>query len=360
MHKLKIYLQKVKAQLIRFAMLGALTGCLTPIEIEVENADGIVVIGGQVSNFTDQSVVQVGLTADTERLPVPVSGAQVWIVDETNETSVPLAESASFPGTYHPENYQGIPGHAYHVKVEIPKRGTYESKTDVMPPVAGTLTTRYEFKTQQYTDLEGVISEQPFFYVYASAQLPETEALYMRWNVDEVFLLSPTDFPDPFGSIPPPCYVAQSVDPQRVVLYDGSKIHARSFENLLIASRIVDWNFLEKHAFTSYQSSISEAAHAYWAKVDILSNQTGSIFDTPPAAITGNVTGTGSDDRVFGFFFATAQTQDRFFVYRSDVPFPLSVIECTYSGDRAYTSYPPRCLDCTSVRNSSYNRPDWF
>jgi hypothetical protein len=348
----------IKWQLCRALLFGALSGCLTPIDVDVANTSGIVVIGGQVSNISGQTVVQLGLTADTDRLPFPVSQASVTIVDETTGESIPLFESGFAPGFYHPENYAGVPGHAYHVEAELPQRGTYRSETDIMPADPGTIQSRYEFRTQSYTDLDGVVSEQPYLFVYVDAELPEISGTqYLRWNVDEVFLLSPTDFPDPFGNVPPPCFVAQSVDPQRVTLYDGSKVTTRQINDLLVAVRLVDWTFLEKHAITVYQSSISARAHTYWYQADLLANQTGSIFDTPPAELKGNIRGNG-DERVFGLFYATAQSTSRFFIYESDLTFPLLVADCVYAAERS--TYPNRCLECTSVPNSSYNRPDWF
>jgi hypothetical protein len=121
----------------------------------------------------------------------------------------------------------------------------------------------------------------------------------------------------------------------------------------------VDYSFHEKHYFTTYQSSITKEAHEYWRKVDILANQTGSIFDTPPAEIKGNVINVkDTQEKVYGYFQAANQTQDRFYLLPSDFPFPLLMKSCTY--DLSIIEYPSRCLDCLSVRNSSYNRPDWF
>ncbi|MEJ1241764.1 DUF4249 family protein [Chryseolinea sp. T2] len=358
MRILQRYLHVIKCQLPRIILFGALSGCLTPIDVNIDNTSGIVVISGQVSNIADQTEVQVGLTADTDRLPFPVSEAAVNIIDETTGESIALFESSSAPGIYHPTNYAGVPGHAYHVEIELPQRGSYRSETDVMPDAPGTIQAGYEFKVQSYTDFDGVVSDQPFLFVYVDAELPEASgSQYLKWNVDEVFLLSPTDFPDPFGNVPPSCLVAQRVDPQRVTLYDGTKVTTRKIDKLLVAVRIVDWTFLEKHAITVYQSAISARTHTYWHQADLLSNQTGSIFDTPPAELKGNVHGNGNE-RVFGLFSANAQALNRFFLYRSDLPFPLLVTDCVYAAERS--SYPDRCLDCTSVRNSSYNRPDWF
>ena len=62
---------------------------------------------------------------------------------------------------------------------------------------------------------------------------------------------------------------------------------------------------------------------------------------------------------VLGYFQAVNQKFDRFYVLPSNLPFSLSVTTCTYDG-RDYQDYPQRCLECTSVRNSSYNRPSYF
>lgn len=348
-----------QGHVVRLMTFALLSGCLAPINVDVENAQGLVVVSGQVSNLPGQSVVQLGFTADTDRLPFPASGATVRIVDETTGEEIPCFEPDGESGLYRPTDYAGVPGHAYHVEVVFEDRGQYRSASEVMPPSPGTLEAHYDFKDLEYADLEGVISQQPFIFIYVNAQLPDvSEPMYLRWTVDEVILLSPTDFPDPFGSIPPPCFVAQNADPQRVTLFDGSKTPTKAFENLNVAQRIVDWTFLEKHAFTIYQSSLTPTAHDYWSKVDILANQTGSIFDTPPAALRGNIQSERDGERTFGYFQAVAQSYTRFFTYKFDIPFPLNVTDCLYYGTR--TTYPTRCLDCTTIRNSSYNRPDWF
>jgi hypothetical protein len=183
----------------------------------------------------------------------------------------------------------------------------------------------------------------------------------LKWRVEEAFLLSPTDFPDPFGSIPPPCFVVQNADPQRIVLFNGSEVSTTSINNLLVASRLIDWSFLERHYFTIYQSSITKDAYDYWRKVNIVANQVGTIFDTPPAAIVGNIVSEGNpNEKTLGYFQATNQTLNRFFILPQDLPFPLSVKTCTFDGNYSSLEYPARCIDCTSLRNSSYTRPDWF
>ena len=345
---------------IRFVYLLLLGGCLTPIDFSTESIGGTLVVGGQISNIQDQNIIQLGLTADTERLPIPLSGAYVVLTDDTNQ-SVSYYEDPTNPGIYILPGIQGVPGRTYTIQITSPNGEVYESAPEKLPGESGQPTTYYEFVQEEYTDNEGIVSLENFIKIYANTQVPATEDLaYLKWSIEEAFLLSPTDFPDPFGNIPPPCFVVQNADPQRIALFDNKKLNTTTIENLLVGSRVVDWTFQEKHAFTTYQSSLTKEAHEYWRKVNILANQVGSIFDTPPAEITGNIRNVNKpSEKVLGYFQAVNQSYDRFFIYQQDLPFRLLTSTCTFD-ERDFDQYPMRCLECTSIRNSSYNRPDWF
>lgn len=334
--------------------------CLSQIEFPTDNVGNRVVISGQVSPVPDQNIVQVGLTASTDRLPVPLSGAVIHLYDHTGN-SYPYTENFSSPGTYFLTDFSGIAGTTYHLTVVTPEGETYESAAEKMPESVGHLTTHYEFEREEFTDLEGIISAQPFIKIYVNSSLPSMEEpTYVKWNVDEAFLLSPTDFPDPFNAVPPPCFIVQNADPQRITLINGEEVQTTSIDNFLVASRIIDWTFLERHYFTIYQSSLTKEAYEYWRKVNILSNQVGSIFDTPPAEITGNIQNANDpSEKVFGYFQASNQVFDRMYLLKSDLPFRLTMRDCVFD-NRTFQEYPSRCLDCTSVRNSSYERPTWF
>jgi hypothetical protein len=333
-------------------------GCLSPIDIDGDNIGGSLVVSGQISTLAEQSIVQLGRTAATERLPFPLSGATVTLWDDAGN-SQSYTEDLFQPGTYLLENATAEVGRAYHIQVVTPE-GIYESVPEIMPDAAGSITTDYEVVYEDYTDGEGTVTNNPFVKVYADVTLPESSsAFYIKWNVDEVFLLTPTDFPDPFAYVPPPCFVAQNADPQLITLFDGDLIQQSSFDQTLVASRLVDWTFLERHYFTTYQSRLTKEAFDYWTKVNILANSNGSIFDTPPAEIRGNITNVNNpNEKVHGYFQAVNQTYDRFFLLPADFPFRLLFEGCVF--ESFSTRYPNRCLECLSVRNSSYRRPTWF
>lgn len=344
---------------IAYTLCGSFCiGCLSPVDIDGDNLGGQLVVSGQISTLEEQSIVQLGLTAASERLPFPLSGAAVTLFDEDGNSQF-YTEDDLQAGQYI-FNGAATAGKAYHIQIITPDGKTYESVPEIVPAEVGSVSTNYEIVTEEFIDHDGVVANNPFVKIYATVTLPEeSKPSYLRWNVDEVFMLTPTDFPDPFASVPPNCYVSQPADPQTIILYDRKEGNQRSFDRMLVASRFVDWSFLERHYFTTYQSSITKEAYEYWTKVDILANNVGSIFDTPPAKIIGNIHNVNDpDETVHGYFQAVNQTYDRFYLLPAAFPFRLLFDDCSF--ETFSTKYPPRCLDCLSVRNSSYRRPIWF
>ena len=307
------------------------TSCLTPIDFETENIGGRLVVSGQISPIQDQNKIQLGLTADTKRLPLPLTGANITLFNDTG-MAYPYIEDSENQGTYILTNIIGVPTATYYIQIIVPTGEVYKSIPEKMPESVGTISTRYDFLQEEYIDLEGVILNQYFAKIYLNSILPtSSNPLYLKWSIEEAFILSPTDFPDPFGDIPPPCFIVQNADPQRIALFNGDDLKTTSIENLLIGSRIVDWTFLEKHYFTTYQSSLTKDAYEYWRKVNILANQVGSIFDTPPAEITGNIYNVNNpSEKVLGFFQASNQVIDRFYILPTNIPFPLLFKACSY------------------------------
>lgn len=359
--KLILAYKVFKLRSISLLLFLGFIGCLTPIDFPVEIAGGRLVVSGQISTLSEQNFIQLGTTAKIMRLPFPVSGAAITLLDDVGN-SFSYTEDSSRPGTYLLPNVSGIPGRTYHIEIILDNNKVYKSLPEKMPEAVPFDNAYYEIVKEDVVDAEGVVSSKNFVKIFANTDFKESsKSPYLKWGIQEAFLLSPTDFPDPFGSVPPPCFVVQNADPQRVTLIDGSSIASTSIQGLLVGSRVVDWTFLERHYFTIYQSSISAESYQYWNKVNILANQVGSIFDTPPAEITGNIERVNTlGEKTLGFFQATNQSYKRFFLLQVNLPFPLLVEKCDFDGSFNPLDYPSRCIDCTSVPNSSFIRPTWF
>ncbi len=353
------FINRLLILLFQGCLFYTLASCLGPTGVETEGDFGKIVVSGQVvSTVQHRNFVQVSRTAGTKSQSAPVGGLNVTVVDDLGAV-YPFPEVTE--GTYQSPSLIGVPGRAYHVVVESFDGERYESKPEVLPSVIGTDKVTYGFTEEDYLDASGTPLKRQFLNLRAQVDIPSPEApYYLKWTVNEIYLLVPTDFPDPFGSIPPPCYISKTTDPQRVVLYDGSNKAPLSGE-FLVASRVADEkSFHTKFAYYVYRSSITPAAYEYWRKVKVLVSQVGTIFDTPPAEIKGNISRIDRPSAtVYGYFQASNETYNAETLYSFDMPY-RPVAYCEYDFMKFEDEYPEECLDCSKPANSSFIEPDLF
>jgi hypothetical protein len=336
-----------------------LSGCLSPVSVETSDASGYLIITGQVSTVEHRNVVNVHRTAGADRQAFTVSGAVARIVDDLGNSWTCVEDA---PGIYEAAGLIGVPGRTYHAEVVIPVTGeTYRSEPETLPSVIGEDQVSFDFSEEEFVDSEGTPSKQTFINYRSTVNVQQpSEPYYLKWTVNEIYLLVPTDFPDPFGDIPDPCYISKTTDPQRVALFDGTQKQPLQRE-FLIAVRIADQKaFHSKYSAYIYRSSVTFTAYEYWRKVNVLVNQVGSIFDTPPAEIDGNVFNvSNSSEKVYGFFQASNETYHRVTITSFDMPFE-KLPYCEYDNSKFDSQYPSECLNCLNAANSTIKEPELF
>jgi hypothetical protein len=351
--------KRILIKAVIFSAFLAFLSCLTPIDIPVDLNGGRLVISGQISTLSDQNIIQLGITANTNRLPEALNGATINLLDESG-ASISYVEDPFNNGSYVLNNYSGLEGKTYYIEVKLPNGNIYKSLPEKMPKPSSLDSVSYQIVNENTIDFEGIAANKLFYKIYADASYKEINT-YIKWGVREVFLFSPTDFPDPFGRVPPPCFIDQNADPQRITLLNGELYGTKNINGILVGSREIDWTFHERHYFITYQSTLTKSSFEYWSKVNITANQVGSIFDTPSSEIKGNLFNVNDPrEKVLGYFQAVNQSFKRKDFFESDLPYPLPNGKCTFTGSYNDLDYPSRCIDCTTVRNSSYKRPIWF
>jgi hypothetical protein len=165
------YFTDVRKTIIKIAWIILLSSCLSPIDLPTENAGNRLVVSGQVSPIADQNYVQLGRTADTDRLPFPVTGAFVQLLDDVgNEFN--YEEDEFNPGMYFLKDFSGVPSIQYFIRIWTPEGETYESTPETMPEDAGTVTAYFDVQREETTDIEGAVTEKPFIKIYSNALLP--------------------------------------------------------------------------------------------------------------------------------------------------------------------------------------------
>ena len=346
--------------------------CVDQIDFPLNKGVEKLIVSGQVNNLNEPQLVFLSETTSADRepllsgnyltlndLPRPVSGATVKLIaiyPEGDRSNVVYTETKI--GQY--EMNTGLDlERATDIYLEIEIQGrTYRSKPQVMPKIVGSDELSYSFT-------RGIIEDQPetaFISIETTATLPqETGGYYLRWDVDEAYYWNLTFFPNPFNRAPPDCYVFGYPDPSRITLVNGDLLNnPGGTTSQIVAQRVIDESFLSRHYFNVRQVSTDREAFEYWRRIKELVNNTGSVFDTPPAPVIGNIYNLDdSEEVVLGYFEVAKVNLTRIYTTRADVPF-FNPEVCTYAPDRPLDDYPKTCLRCSEFKNSSNDTPPWW
>ena len=339
-----------------------LINCKDPIDLRGKGSIGLLVIDGKITTLPGPYELRLGYTVGVDQKPSPVSHAHAKLFDDAGNSEA--YDETGEAGVYSAPGaiVQGIPGRAYHIEVTLEDGRKYTSKPEIIPLASGIDTPSYDFGTRSEFVGDAEVKKN-VINVYTDTQLPaDGKDIYMRWYATETYMFEQAPKFDEFtGTIPKPCYVDGFADRQRITLFTTRSQQLQTLTHTLVAVRDIDHSFLARHYFTVYLSSITKESHEYWKNVDQLINRSGSIFDTPPAPIAGNIfSPTDETEKVLGYFEAANTSYSRLFVLRKDVPFQM----LSYCNDPKYGPYwpfyPKECNDCLLLENSSKTPPDWW
>lgn len=341
-------------------LLLLLSSCVEIIDFGVPRQGGQLVVDGRITDGPGPYELRLSRTADIERLSIPENGATIMITDDLGRTET-YEERGDGQYILLGHTVSGEVGRTYFLQINTADGRRYETQRETIPPLPAQQQDLYfDFELIEELNAFGNIISFPVVNAYVDVEIsPESgQELFLHWSVEEVYLLSPTDFPDPFGAIPPPCYVHDLPAFNNHQLLQVRPGQRQAITGLKVASQILDHRFDEKHYFNVTLLSSSEAAFNYWDKIQQTVNNVGTIFDTPPAPIPGNVFNPDDpEEEVLGYFEAVSTDIIRRFLVRGDTPLNTRM-DCPYRPFQ--NQYPERCLNCLSVRNSTYERPDYF
>lgn len=349
-------------------VIFALPSCVDQIEFPLNTGEEKLIVSGQLNDLSEPQYVYLSETTSEDReplftdgfftindLPRPVSRALVRLVSDRNQS---WDYREINPGQYQLESFEGIEsGVAYHVEIAVGSR-QYRSTPEVMPELIGSDDISYSFD-------RGIVDGRPetaFISISTEVTVPQaSEGYYLRWDVEEVYYWALTFFPNPLNRAPPDCYVFGFADPERITLLNGDLLNRPGGQSSqIVAERVIDQSFLSRHYFNVRQLSTTLEAYEYWRKIRELVNNTGSVFDVPPAPVKGNLQNVADpNETVLGYFEVVNAEVTRIYTTQADVPFFIEEV-CTYAPDRPITDYPTTCLSCSEFNNSTGVTPEWW
>ena len=304
----------------------------------------------------DRAPVQSGGFFTLDNKPRPVRKARVQLFSSPGNESWLYVEAR--PGEYELRgDFVTQEGLSYYLEIQVADK-IYRSQVQTMPELIGSDELSFSFERTRLDDNP----DAAMVVIRSQVTLPEADGgYYLRWAVDEAYFWDLTFFPNPFNTPPPNCIVFGFPDPERITRVNGDLLGSNAGKSTqVVAQRLVDQSFLSRHYFNVRQLSTSKETFDYWGKVSEVVNNTGSVFDTPPAPIRGNVYNVSDPDEVvLGYFEVAKAKVTRIYTTAADVPFFLEK-ECLYEPNRPRDQYLPSCLSCSFFPNSTNEYPEWW
>ncbi|MCE7992175.1 MAG: DUF4249 domain-containing protein [Roseivirga sp.] len=377
MHKGQRHRVKRNA-VIGITLLFVALACSQVIDLETNETGGQVVIFGRVTNGTSFNQIAVARTGNLGQAPIPLSGAIVRIISENGQEQL-MHELPREPGIYKPEqsDFKGTVGVGYRLEVEVLGQ-VYGTSLQVMPEVIGEDRLDWELVEEEDISETGTTTTDHVIKVYGQTSFRELpDEFYVRWGIEESYtvfglVLPRSHFP---RYTPEQCYIINDLSEQETFLLDGTKIRSLELGRQLFATRPIDRSFGVKHYFNLIHSAINKETYDYWSKINDLTTRVGSIFDTPPAPVPGNIKSNDPEEEVLGFFEVVSIDTARIFMTNNDIrvfwddpcelngeewlpvfTVPFECVICLIEEKIVEET----CVFCSKLPNSTLTRPSYF
>lgn len=340
-----------------FTVIWLTLSCVDRLDYIVDTEKGQLVIYGLVTDQQDVHRVNVSRTFDFGLPPTGVEEAIVYLVLENGARMNYINMGR---GMYELYGFKASEGQTLALEVIIDEQ-VYQSNFETIPTLVGQDKLSFAFSFEPFRSNFG----ETVFSVFAETQLPESrEPIFLRWLVEETYYWQLTWLPCT-GLCPPPpdpCFIFDDLDPSRLTLFDGSSTTTRKTFQVM-GKRVADNSFLFPFFANVRQLSLNRETYRYWEKIKIVTNNQGSLFDTPPAPVLGNFRNVNDpEDLVLGYFEVAKETVTRIFTTRADFPYYM-VSPCEFIQGLPANQYPAECLNCDNRargRRWTNRPPEWW
>ena len=304
------------------------TSCIDEYVPDIGTYENALVVDGSFSNSENPSIVTLTRTVRFNEYELPY---------ETNaEVQIRVMGGASHylnevsDGIYHtdPNEFRGVPGRSYQLKIQTASGALYESDWQELLPPSHISDIRKEFEDQFGLDVDDPIDRG--IQIYLDGEQTENEYPYFRWSFLETY-----EYRVPF-----PTRVDYTSD-KEILPHDrkvelcwkylpSEKILLTSTENQkenIITDQpiqfisINDERLFYKYAILIRQHTIHKETYEYYRNIQQTTETSGSLFDPIPTENFGNLRSLNDSEPVIGYFEVAGIDERRIWVDRDELPF---------------------------------------
>jgi hypothetical protein len=296
-----------------------ISGCREPFNPGIDKYENILVIDGLITDQEGPHMVRLSRSYSfDENYPDPEENAVVTILDEDQNSFLFTEDS---PGKYlSSPGLKGLLGKSYKLVV-VTADDTYESDWVRLNRVPEIDSVTYTFEERPVT-----APDQSLYGIQVRVNTHDeaNDTRYYRWEWTETWeIITPIKsslYPDEER-----CWKTT----QSSLISIGTSEHLTNdvVEEQPLYFISAGTNKLRiRYSSLISQYSMSREAYSYWKSLQDITQNTGTLFDPTPAAVTGNMYCTDDPEKpVLGIFQASAVTQMRIFIDRGEIPAFLNI-----------------------------------
>ncbi len=339
-----------------------LASCIDPINIQSNQENSYIVIGGQITNEQRSYIVTVeksGTNALEPKSHIP--NAIVSLISSDGEEAM-LTETD--PGIYQSnvEDLIGRIGASYMLQVVLEDGSIYQSTMEKLLPVPPITRMSYDLVEEpELNEVSNIVFEKRVKIKVNTFIPQDPENVFLKWNtVGEYEFIENEALTDDFastgvGTFLFTCYVNDPIRLGDVNIFNGLETRGSQLQQQEVKSIDVDYKFAFNYCIHTKQQSLTENAYNFWNAVQQSKDRKGGLFESPPGQIIGNIQNINDPlEEVLGYFYASAVVSDRLFIPPDSVDKPVSpclVIDPEFDSE---------CMDCLELAGSTRDIPSYW
>ncbi|MDH5475357.1 MAG: DUF4249 domain-containing protein [Cyclobacteriaceae bacterium] len=352
-------------KIVFYLLILTISGCIETFEPTIDLDTTAIVITGII---TDLNPAQVEIARPVmghikEGNMKRVSGATVLLFDDQgNQEQLTEIKNGYYQGIL-----KGVVGREYHINVHLPNNDIINSSPQLLKPCPSIDSLFLE--QISYLKADGAITQLHINGLSLNLYMNRDDALsrYFKWKVGGTYSRY-TAFD--INRQEPPCYITLPADFNFTVGESMSSNADLLWKKLKLIKP--DGTYAFGHSVEVEQYSLTKEAYNYWKKIEDQQSNVGSVFDPPPAQITGNLSYV--DDQnipAIGFFEVSGVKKKRIFINSTFfLVFPEKPNQFS-TRDLDARCFPPFgwagpfisphwCDDCLLIENSTKIKPSYW
>ena len=339
-------------------MLG---GCVETVELDAPRVEEELVIYGNLHAGLGRNEVQIAYTQEFGTFNIQEeTGATVFFIDGDGEKFT-CAEEGSGIYAWINEDRPVRSGEVFTLEVTTAAGVTYRSTPETVPAALPIRNIYFELNDDVVRDQFGNEFSKTFMDIFVDVDLRDYEGSpLLRWQTFNAYTFREIELP----TFCPPqnpikrCYIDDGItQPEDVLILDSKDVSRGEVKGIWVGRKPFDSTFNDLNIFRVFQRTLTSTGFTYWENQAKVFGQGGSIFDSAPTSVRGNIVNQNDpDDQVLGNFEVFSADTAMISMNLTDLNPAIPPQICQFR--RCNVNGP--CIACEQFQNSSTIKPDYF